>query len=189
MVRFGATEAGGSRPIRSPHAKRSTKAAAIFASVALCLSMLALELISSRRAALAPINFWVSTSSDACTHLIREVVMVEFLSSAVTAIPAAAASPFALAAYGLAILAFVVISWRVSRNKNLLHYLRRLPQETRFPALQTEMGNVLLKEGISPEQWLQSKIHRYYFIGFLFLIGAIAVVLVVVFAQIRGSYA
>ena len=115
--------------------------------------------------------------------------MVEFLNSAVTAIPAAAASPFALAAYGLAILAFVVVGWRVSRNKNLLHYLRRLPQETRFPALQAEMGNVFLKEGISPEQWLRSKIHRYYFIAFLFLIGAIAVVFVVVFAQIRGPYA
>jgi hypothetical protein len=113
--------------------------------------------------------------------------MTDFLKSALGAIPDAATSPFALAGYIVAILAYVVVAWRVERNKNLLHHLQRLPKEDRFRALQVEMGSVFLREGISPEQWVQSRIHKYYLIAFMFVVGAIMAVFIILFVNLRSE--
>jgi hypothetical protein len=93
--------------------------------------------------------------------------MWSFLSAALSAIPSAAKSYLALIAYGLALLAYIVTVWRVTRNRNLLQNLQRLPAKDRLSALELEMGGVRLSDGISPEQWLRSKIHRYYFLSFI----------------------
>ena len=94
-------------------------------------------------------------------------IMSSSLSAALSAIPAAATSHLALIAYGLAILAYIVTIWRVTRNRNLLQNLQRLPAKDRLSALEIEMGGVRLAAGISPDQWLRSKIHRYYFLSFI----------------------
>jgi hypothetical protein len=113
--------------------------------------------------------------------------LVEFFKLAIGGIPAAASSQVAFASYVVAVLAYVLLSWRVVRNKNLLHHLRHLPPADRFRALQVEMGGVFLKEGISPEQWVQARIQRYYFIAFLFSVAVIAVVAVLVFLNVRSQ--
>jgi hypothetical protein len=100
------------------------------------------------------------------------------ISQILKGIGAAATNPLALAAYVAAVSAWVVIQFRVLRNNNLLKQLTSLPEDARLPALRDEMGVVPLKEGISPEQWLRSRTHSYYFIGFLVLCA----VLVVLFA-------
>jgi TIR domain len=94
-------------------------------------------------------------------------IMSSSLSAALSAIPAAATSHLALIAYGLAVIAYIVTIWRVTRNRNLLQNLQRLPAKDRLSALEIEMGGVRLAAGISPEQWLRSKIHRYYFLSFI----------------------
>lgn len=105
---------------------------------------------------------------------------MDFLKAALDAIPAAASTPLALAAYVVAIAAWVVISVRVWRNRNLLRNLDRLPEHDRLAALQAEMGNLPLRSGLTPQQFLRSQIHRYYFYAFLvvsllgFLIVAVA---------------
>lgn len=90
-----------------------------------------------------------------------------FLNAALSAIPSVAGSKYALIAYALAIGAYVVFVWRVARNKNLLKSLEKLPARDRLSALELEMGGVRLAHGISPEQWLRSRIHYYYFLAFV----------------------
>jgi hypothetical protein len=93
----------------------------------------------------------------------------EFIRTALAALPAAATSGKALAAYAIAIAAWVIISFRVSRNRNLLKNLEKLPERDRLKALTIEMGSVPLKEGASAEQFLRARIHSYYFWAFLIL--------------------
>jgi len=93
--------------------------------------------------------------------------MWEFLTATLSAIPSAASNGYALAAYALVIAAYIVTVWRVARNKNLLANLQKLPPKDRLSALEIETGGVRLAAGISPEQWVRSRIHRYYLIAFL----------------------
>ena len=52
---------------------------------------------------------------------------MDFLKSALAAIPSAATSPAAFVAYLAALLAFVYTQHRVARNKQLLANLQKLP--------------------------------------------------------------
>ena len=93
--------------------------------------------------------------------------MWQFLEAALSAIPAAATNSYTFGAYALVVLAYVVVAWRVARNKNLLANIEKLPPNDRLSALEIETGGVRLASGISPEQWVQSRIHKYYLLGFL----------------------
>jgi hypothetical protein len=82
----------------------------------------------------------------------------------------AATNPLAFVAYIVAIGAWVFLRQRVDRNNNLLKRLTVLPkEEDRLAALKAEMGTVPLNEGLSPEQWIRSRTHLYYFLGFVVL--------------------
>jgi hypothetical protein len=94
-------------------------------------------------------------------------MLLEFLKAALAAIPSAATSGYALAAYALVVAAYVFTVWRVARNKNLLEHLEKLPPKDRLKALEIETGGVRLAAGISPEQWVRSRIHKYYLLAFL----------------------
>jgi hypothetical protein len=106
--------------------------------------------------------------ANICGVVFAEAVsMWEFLGSALSAIPSAASSKYAFGAYAMAILGYVITVWRVVRNKNLLENLQKLPPKDRLSALEIETGGVRLAAGISPEQWVRSRIHRYYLFAFL----------------------
>src|SRR5882762_9838594 len=90
----------------------------------------------------------------------------------------AAINPLAFVAYIIAVVAWAYIRHRVDRNKNLLQRLSALAPQDRLEALKTEMGIVPLKEGLGPDQWIRSRIHLYYFLGFV----VFCAVLVIVFA-------
>ena len=91
--------------------------------------------------------------------------MWQFLTSALSAIPSAASNEYSFGAYALVICAYVITVWRVARNKNLLENLQKLPSKDRLSALEIETGGVRLAAGISPEQWVRSRIHKYYLFG------------------------
>lgn len=95
------------------------------------------------------------------------------------ALPDAATSPYAFAAYVFLVFSNFVIAWRVRRNKNLLDAIEKLPEDKRLKALELEMGNVHPKHGLTAEQWLRSKIHQYYFMAFIALAICGTIVLVV----------
>jgi hypothetical protein len=82
------------------------------------------------------------------------------------ALGTAATSTLAFAAYIATIAAWVMIAWRVRRNKGLLEHLSSLPESDRIEALRMEMGVVPVARGLSPEQLLRSRVHGYYLIGF-----------------------
>lgn len=96
---------------------------------------------------------------------------MSFFQQMVTALPAVATSWPALIGYVALIVAFVIVSLKVTRNKNLLNKLKSLPERDRARVLQMEMGASYLATGLSPEQWLQQQRQRYYFVGFLAVCG------------------
>jgi hypothetical protein len=110
---------------------------------------------------------------------------MEFLQALLAAVPAAASSGYGLAAYALATLACVFFIWRVVRNKNLLEHIEKLPPEDRLRALEIEMGGARLAKGLSPEQWLRSKVQLYYLLAFLAICAAIVAVMAL--AGLQGA--
>jgi hypothetical protein len=112
-------------------------------------------------------------------------MMWEFLKAALSAVPSAATNGYAFGAYALAIAAYVVVAWRVARNKNLLEHIQKLPSKDRLSALQIEIGGVPLAAGISPEQWVRSRINRYYLVAFL--ATCIVVIAIAALAVLRGA--
>lgn len=110
---------------------------------------------------------------------------MEYIKDIVRALPNVASSPFAFVGYALVTVAWMVIALKVQRNKNLLTNLKSLPPQDRLPALRDEMGTVPLREGLSPEEYLKSRIHLYYFLAFALL--CVTVILVFVVASVQSK--
>ncbi len=89
--------------------------------------------------------------------------MSDIYSNFIKAIPSAATSPGALAAYVVAILCSTVVGLRTRRHGMLLAKLKDLPPGQRIQALELEMGAARVPPNLSPEQWLRSRIHTYVF--------------------------
>ena len=93
--------------------------------------------------------------------------MDTFFLKAIQMLPGIATSPLAMCAYLATIGAYVFVAIRVRRHKDLLHYLTSLPEGDRLKALESELGDATPRRGINAEQWLRSRIHRYYYLAFL----------------------
>jgi hypothetical protein len=104
--------------------------------------------------------------------------MGEFLSGAFTALPAIATSPLAFVAYIAVVVVWAIISWKVRRSKELLTSLQKFPEKDRLDAWKVEAGIAHLGSGLSPEQWIRSKIQLYYLLGF----SIVFICLVMIFA-------
>jgi hypothetical protein len=104
--------------------------------------------------------------------------MSDIYTSFIKAIPSAAASPSALAAYVIAILCSTVVALRTRRHKMLLSKLEALPPAQRIRALELEIGTVMPRN-LSPEQWLRSRIHTYVFM-IVALVCSVALVITLV---------
>jgi hypothetical protein len=111
--------------------------------------------------------------------------MARFLQATKDVIVAASANPLALAALLLLLATWLIVALRVSRNKELLKSLNKLPSKDRLAALQAEMGVVEIKGGLSPEQWLKNKVRTYYLVGFAML----CVTVIVLIAILVSSHA
>jgi hypothetical protein len=112
--------------------------------------------------------------------------MGDFLSQAINALPSVASSPLALIGYIVAVVAYVVVAYRVVRNRNLLAHLRSLPTKDRIIALQMEMRGAVFAEGLSPEEWIALRTRQYIFIVILITIALLASILLLVFVQMWG---
>ena len=111
---------------------------------------------------------------------------MEFLTSALGAIPDAASHPFALLAYLAVLLVWLIIGLRVRRNSNLINGLHHLPEGDRLKALEAEMGHVDVPAGLTATDWLERNRQQYYFIAFLALLGALVVVVVIAMVQVSN---
>lgn len=79
-------------------------------------------------------------------------------------------SPFALIGYLSVVIAWVAIGFRLRRNSELLRNIEKLPKKDRIKAFQSEIGEVPIKGGFTPEQYLRFRNHRYYFLAGLALL-------------------
>jgi len=103
------------------------------------------------------------------------------------ALPQAATSPYALAAYICTILAWIIVSYRVTRNKNLLDKISDLPEQDRIHAISAEMGTPI-PPGLTAEEWLRSLRNKYIVIGFVVLVISTGAVACVALLQPASSY-
>jgi hypothetical protein len=87
----------------------------------------------------------------------------------------AASSPYAVVAYLATVVSWVVVVFRVSRNKNLLAKIEAVPAKERARVLQAEMGEPVPPD-LTPEQWLRAKRHKYWFIGGIVLVLCLTLV-------------
>ena len=112
--------------------------------------------------------------------------MGDFLSQALSALPSVASSPLALVGYIVAVVAYVVVAYRVVRNRNLLVHLKSLPTKDRIIALQMEMRGAVLAEGLSPEKWIVLRTRQYIFIVILITIALLASICLLVLVHMWG---
>src|SRR5262249_28675176 len=94
---------------------------------------------------------------------------MEFIKDVLKSLPRVDTSPLALVGYVDAIAAWLVVGLKVQRNRNLLKHLKDLPAKDRLQALRDEMGVIPMKEGLSAEEYLKSRILLYKFLGFVIL--------------------
>jgi hypothetical protein len=109
------------------------------------------------------------------------------LSSIIDAIPQVSNSPLALVAYLSVVGAWILLGWRIKRNRNLLGHLDKLPEKDRIEALRMEMGEQSLRTALSPEQWLRSRIHKFLFYGFTILCVAVVVIFALAGIEAKGQ--
>jgi hypothetical protein len=83
-----------------------------------------------------------------------------------------------LAGYLALLLAWVLIGFRVNRNKQLLSHLQKLPDKDRLITLRLDMRTVAPANGLSATQYLKYVQRRYYFFGFSLLVVVTASLLV-----------
>lgn len=112
---------------------------------------------------------------------------MDFIEKAFAALPGVATSPLAFVAYLAAVMAWAAIAWRVNRNRQLLQHLHKLPEKARLEALRMEMGAVRLKSGLSPEQWIRSRIHLFVFLGFAILGAVVIILFTVSVMSVKGT--
>lgn len=90
--------------------------------------------------------------------------MEALFTSLLQTLPVVAKRPLALAAYGIAVIAYLVLGWRMARHRELPQHLTKLPKEVRLRALQTVMSEIL-PASVTFDQWMRMRRQRYVFWG------------------------
>src|SRR6266496_2357246 len=93
-------------------------------------------------------------------------------------IPAAASSPYALAAYAMATIVFLFAGTRLRMAKLLAARIETLPQAERRRALEIAADTILPTQ-ISPEQWIRLRRLQWTFMLLAaILLAAVAVIVI-----------
>ena len=98
--------------------------------------------------------------------------------SLISGLETAAKSQYAFVAYICLIAAWVYVVVAQSRLKRISKAISLVPAEQRGALLSKEY-NVFPRSGLSAEQWIRSRRHTLFFIGFLALVVAALIVIVV----------
>jgi hypothetical protein len=112
------------------------------------------------------------------------------LSRILAAIPAVATGWPGVVAVLVVTSAWIVVSRKVSRNKQLLQHLEKLPPKDRADVLRAEMGDVYLQKGMTEKGYLQNRTNTLLLVAFLAMLVAFCFVFAVtVFALTRPAAA
>jgi len=109
------------------------------------------------------------------------------LFEALKILPEISSSPVALFCYVVTIAAWAYFGVSVRRHKNLLNNLEKLRPEDRLKALESQLGEGKLRRGLDPEQWLRSRIHKYFFLAFLAGCTTLLVIVALVINHPKGD--
>ena len=107
---------------------------------------------------------------------------MEFLQQALRNLPQAAKTPYALLAYLIVIIAWVVIALQVSPLQSALDQIQNVPEQQRAEHVEKLLQKTLPKE-ISADQWLKSRRDSYLFYGYLALLAVVVFVFVIAVGQ------
>src|SRR5215467_13664113 len=94
------------------------------------------------------------------------------------AIPVAAKSPYALVAYCISGLLFILLIYKRTQINPVLRHVKDLPQKDRITAIETALG-VKLPTKISADQWLRNQQLQYGLFAFIALLVSIVTVIVI----------
>jgi hypothetical protein len=102
------------------------------------------------------------------------------------AIPIAAKSPFALFAYAISALLFIVSVYHHNQLKSVLLKINKIPQEDRKSVIETTL-NTKLPERLSGEQFLRRERTKYIFLAFISLLVSLGAVTVIALVGRMGT--
>ena len=91
-----------------------------------------------------------------------------FFQKTLESLPAIASNPLTVIVFLATLAAWFLIWYRTRRLGLLLSRLEQVPTPKRPDLIKAEMG-VVLPEKISAEQWIRSRKHQYFLVGFLAL--------------------
>lgn len=91
--------------------------------------------------------------------------------------------PYALVGYVILIVLWAYVVRQSRADRALYKSVRDLPLKDRLRAIEIARGDGRLRQGLTPEQWLRGRLHRYYLIAFLALL--LIILLLAVIALVR----
>lgn len=94
------------------------------------------------------------------------------MSEFISAIPAAATSPYALAAYAICAVIFLLAGSKLRTVRSVLDAISQVPDEDRRGVIESVTGSIL-PESITADQWIRNNRNRWVFL----LIGAALILL------------
>jgi len=97
----------------------------------------------------------------------------------INSIPVVATSPYAFGAYLLTILAWIIIAYRVARNRNIQEKIKQYPEADRIRVITAEMG-APVPPGMTAEEWIRYK--RMALITYALIVFLVCVAVVVCIA-------
>lgn len=103
--------------------------------------------------------------------------MAEFFEKALSVIPA---NPISLVGFVALLIAYVLLSLRTVRNKQILAKIKDLPEKDRLRVLESEMGVLKLEGGMTAEQYLQGQRDKYILFGVLAFFALIVLLVSIV---------
>lgn len=89
-----------------------------------------------------------------------------------------ASSPYAFIGYISVVSAWVYIATAQHRLKTISKIIRDLPEEDRAKVISKEY-NTTPRSGLSPEQWIRSRLHTLYFLAFFAVIICATILIVI----------
>lgn len=113
---------------------------------------------------------------------------MDFFQIAFESLPVVASHPFSFIAYLTVLLCWLIIAYKIKRNKQLLLNIDKLPEKDRIKAIELEMGAVKVSSNLTADQWVKSRIHFYYLIGFSIVCFLVLLIFVISIVSSSGIY-
>src|ERR1700741_1220338 len=111
---------------------------------------------------------------------------LESMQAALSILPQIAGHPVAIVAFVLVVGAFLWTGMRIRMHRGLQTMIAAIPENQRLKAIEAHLGHVRMKSGLSPEEFLRSRIHAYVLWAFMATLAAVVVVVALVVKEMSN---